>query len=126
MTDDEVAAALSRLDPTKATGFDKVSARVLKTTAPAVSSSLCHLFNTCLRTSQFPSEWKAAKIIPIPKSAQARSADEYRPISILPVVAKVLEFSLSMIRSTSILSITISFMRPSLVLDLSTVPRMFS
>jgi len=51
ITEDEVTAALSRLHPTKVTGVDMVSARVLKTTAPAVSSSLYRLFNACLRTS---------------------------------------------------------------------------
>ena len=57
--EDEVAAALTRPDPTKDTGADLISAKVLKTPALAVSSSLCHLFNACLRLSQFPSEWKA-------------------------------------------------------------------
>ena len=44
ITEDEVTVALTRLDPAKATGVDMFSASVLKTTAPAVSSSLCRLF----------------------------------------------------------------------------------
>ena len=83
--------ALTRLDPAKATGVGIVSFRVLKTTAPAVSSSLCRLFNAYLRTSQFLSRWKAATVIPIPKTSYANTPDEYLPISILPVIARVME-----------------------------------
>ena len=38
-----------------------------------------------------PAEWKAANFIPVPKSSQSKQMDEFRPISILPVVAKVFE-----------------------------------
>ena len=82
---------MSRLDPSKATGADALNARILRATAPAISSGLSKLFNYILKTSQIPTEWKAAKVIPVPKSANAQSADKYRPISILPVVAKVFE-----------------------------------
>ena len=91
ITEEDVLCALSKLDPSKATGADALSARILRTTAPAISSSLCKLFNYSLKTSQIPTEWKAANVIPVPKSVNARSVDEYRPISILPVVAKVFE-----------------------------------
>ena len=91
ISEEDVFCALSRLDPSKATGADALSARILRATAPAISSGLSKLFNYSLKTSQIPTEWKAANVIPVPKSANARSVDEYRPISILPVVAKVFE-----------------------------------
>ena len=91
ISEKDVLCALSRLDPSKATGADALSARILRATAPAISSGLSKLFNYSLKTSQIPTEWKAANVIPVPKSANARSVDEYRPISILPVVAKVFE-----------------------------------
>ena len=91
ISEEDVLCALSRLDPSKATGADALSARIFRATAPAISSGLSKLFNYSLKTSQIPTEWKAANVMPVPKSANARSVDEYRPISILLVVAKVLE-----------------------------------
>ena len=86
---EEVAQALANLDTNKATGMDDISAWMLKTTAPAISDSLCDLFNSSLRLSQIPSEWKAARVIPVPKTSRARTVEDYRPIFILPIVAKV-------------------------------------
>jgi hypothetical protein len=40
---------------------------------------------------QFPSEWKAARVIPLFKKGQRSLLDNYRPISILPVVSKLME-----------------------------------
>ena len=39
----------------------------------------------------FPSAWKIARICPIPKTKEAKCNDDYRPISILPVLSKVYE-----------------------------------
>ena len=88
---EEVTQALANLDTKKATGVDDISAWMLKTTAPAISGSLCDLFNSSLRLSQIPSEWKAARVIPVPTTSRARTVEDYRPISIVPIVAKVFE-----------------------------------
>ena len=42
-------------------------------------------------SGQIPSEWKSAKIIPIYKAGPKSDMGNYRPISILPVVSKVIE-----------------------------------
>ena len=47
---------------------------------------ITHLFNFIVTTSTFPSKWKHAKIIPVPKNNS-----EFRPIAILPFLSKVLE-----------------------------------
>ena len=53
--------------------------------------NICAIFNASLATSKIPAEWKAARI-PIPKKAgTTKNVDNFRPISILPVVAKVFE-----------------------------------
>lgn len=59
--------------------------------APAVSSSPTTLFNTSLMNGQFPSERKLANVTPVPKTRDAQLVTNYRPISFLPVVAKVFE-----------------------------------
>ena len=52
---------------------------------------LTYLINMSLRTGQVPNEWKQAKVLPLFKSGNATELDNYRPISILPILSKVLE-----------------------------------
>ena len=53
--------------------------------------SLTSLFNASLESGMIPSEWKAANITPVPKGADRELVKNYRPISVLPIVAKVFE-----------------------------------
>ena len=83
---------LVNLDISKSSGTDGISARMLKSSALSIAPSLTKLFNLSLTTGVLPSEWKLARVVPIPKSdSPSTSATGYRPISILPIVSKVLE-----------------------------------
>ena len=54
-------------------------------------SKLTFLFNLSLRSGKLPSQWKVSNVIPIFKSGDPSNASNYRPISLLPLVSKVLE-----------------------------------
>ena len=56
-----------------------------------IATPLTHLINLSLTTNVFPADWKIAKIIPIYKSGSRSNLDNYRPISILPVLSKIIE-----------------------------------
>ena len=91
-TVDSVADLLANLDISKSSGVDDISARMLKSTAYSIAPSLTELFNLSLTSGTFPSEWKLARVVPIPKTdTPSTSTSGYRPISILPIVSKVLE-----------------------------------
>ena len=64
---------------------------MLKFTADSITPSLTVLFNMSISTGVFPSEWKVGRIVPVPKGSNKASPSGYRPISILPVIIKVLE-----------------------------------
>ena len=49
------------------------------------------MINLSLKTSIFPTDWKAAKVIPTHKSGAHSNPDNYRPISVLPVISKIIE-----------------------------------
>ena len=70
-----------------------MSARLLKECPDLISWSLAPIFNQSIDTGIFPDEWKNARIKPlIFKKAGSRSdPSNYRPISIIPIVAKVFE-----------------------------------
>ena len=52
-------------------------------TAPAISSSMCGIFNETLMMAEIPVEWKAARIVPIPKSTHAKCVEDFCPLSVL-------------------------------------------
>ena len=50
---------------------------------------LCAIINRCIVSSIFPTEWKSTKVIPSFKQGERSDFNNYRPISMIPVVAKV-------------------------------------
>lgn len=82
---------LAHLDTSKSTGPDGISVRLLKLTAPSVAGSLTTLFNHSLSNGSVLREWKAANITPVPKGGVKQQVNNSRPISLLPVIGKVLE-----------------------------------
>ena len=75
----------------KAAGHDDIPHGMLKDAASEIAKPLCYLINLSLQTGIVPAEWKIAKVTPIHKSGSTSNLDNYRPISILPVLSKILE-----------------------------------
>ncbi len=91
ITDLDVYSVLNSLDPNKATGPDGIPARLLKTCALALYQPIHHIFTQCLEQSYTPTEWRIHQITPIFKSGDRGSVTNYRPISLLCCISKVLE-----------------------------------
>lgn len=90
-TENQITDLLLSLNTAKSTGPDRISATMLRSTAASIAPSLTKLFNLSIATGCFPTGWKCARITPIFKSADPALPSNYRPISILPIVSKVLE-----------------------------------
>ena len=86
-----VERELKKLKRKKSTGLDGIPSGFLKENASTIAGPLSHIINLSLSTSTIPADWKTAKIIPIFKSGQPNDPNNYRPISILPVMSKILE-----------------------------------
>jgi hypothetical protein len=89
----EVEQRLNNLDTSKAYGPDGIPPRSLKECSKEISPSLCSIFNKSLATGRVPVEWKQANVIPIHKKDRVVPVTNYRPISLLSIVSKVLERS---------------------------------
>lgn len=87
----EVKALLEGLDDSKAVGPDNISPRLLRRCAPELSNPLAALFNHCLDNSVWPEAWKVSNVVPIHKKNSKSEVKNYRPVSLLPVLSKVLE-----------------------------------
>ena len=91
VTEEEILRTLLKLETTKATGPDSIPSRPLKETAVQIAPSLAHLFNMSLSCAEIPDEWKTAIIVPVYKKGNKCHVENYRPISLLSIVSKVLE-----------------------------------
>ena len=93
-----VRKVVMNLDLSKASGPDCIPVVVLKSCEPELSYILAELFNKCLKESCFPDFWKVSSVVPVFKNVGERSpAKNYRPVSLLSVVSKVILLSMLMI-----------------------------
>ena len=60
----------------------------LKKTATIIAPSICKLFNKPLQQGTVPLDWKLANVVP---NVDKEYTENYRPISLLPIISKVLE-----------------------------------
>ena len=91
ITTDFVLQELKHMPSTKATGLDDISIDVLKLAAPEIVSSITYICNLSLKTATFPAKWKEAKVTPPHKGGSRHDCSNYRPISVVLILSKILE-----------------------------------
>lgn len=88
----DVEGVIKTLKRRKACGLDKINNEMLKNLPQNAITYLTSIYNACLKLQYFPNAWKTAKVIPIPKPGKPLNRPEnYRPISLLSSLGKVLE-----------------------------------
>lgn len=85
-----ILSIIQNLDPNSAVS-DCITPKILKAISVTVAPYLNHAFNLCLTEGVFPSILKKAVVIPIHKSGDKFTFNNYRPISLLSILSKVLE-----------------------------------
>ena len=91
VTQGEVLREINGLRSDSSCGPDNIPCKYLKLVADHLASPLTHIINMCIAQQVFPSSWKIARISPIPKVDDRKGNNDYRPISILPVLSKIYE-----------------------------------
>jgi hypothetical protein len=87
----EIFEKLKNLDTKKSTGPDGLPPLLFQRCSSSLTYPLFVIFNKSMETGTFPSIWKEAYIVPLHKSGPAHNVKNYRPISKLSIVSKVLE-----------------------------------
>ena len=90
-TVDDVYKCLSSLDVNKTSGPDNISPRFLKSFAHDLTDSCTFIFKLSMTSGKLPSSWKLANVTPVHKKEDKGKVNNYRPVSLLSVVSKVLE-----------------------------------
>ena len=91
VTDTEILNIIKSLDPNKASGEDSISVKIVKTVNNFISPTRSNLINQAFYEGVYPSSLKLAKVIPILKSGLKTLPGNYRPVSLLSNLNKIIE-----------------------------------
>lgn len=88
----EVSKVIQNLKLNKAPGYDLITAKTLKELPKEGRDFVTYIFNACLTRCFVPPQWKVAQITMVQKPGKPENdVKSYRPISLLPILSKVLE-----------------------------------
>ena len=91
VTTEELSGLIDSLNVNKSSGADCISSRIIKDNINDLVDPLKYIFNLSLEQSVVPDQMKIAKVVPIYKKDNAQVASNYRPISLLSILNKLLE-----------------------------------
>ena len=90
-TPNEVYLLVEQLNPHKGTGPNGIYTEILKLINHLICDTLCKIFNMCITTGRHPDKLKLAHALPIYKKGSRLLVSNYRPISLLSNLNKILE-----------------------------------
>ena len=88
---DTIILVIKHLNDTNAYGSDNISFRFIKDALPVIIFYITAIVNTSIVTGFFPSLWKYPHVIPLHKKGDKDDVSNFRPISLLPIISKILE-----------------------------------
>ena len=87
----EMRKNISGIINKKSSRPNEISNQLLKLAPPYIAGSLTYIFKLCMEQNVFPSEFQKAKVIPLPRTTDHKNLNDYRPVSLLSVLSKLLE-----------------------------------
>lgn len=84
-TSSDILKVIISLKNTHSTGYDDINTKVVKYVMLVISPIICHIIN------KFPNELKTAIIKPLYKKEDKLNINNYRPVALLPIFAKIFE-----------------------------------
>ena len=93
ITSTDTLKIIKELGNTTSSAHDNLDSLALKHGAAILHGPLTHVINTSINTSKFASRWKIGRLLPLHKGKGLSLTDpkSFRPISLLPVIGKVME-----------------------------------
>ena len=90
ITEETIKKLLCCLDVSKGPGMDEISPRFLKDGTEVLAKPIRDIINLSIKLSTFPDKCKIAKLTPLFKKGSKTDPKNYRPISLLPLISKLI------------------------------------
>ena len=87
----EIERFIKGLKSKNSKGYDEITNNILKAIFPSIINALRIIFNKSMSSGEFPENMKLAIVKPLYKAKEKSEICNYRPISLLPVLSKILE-----------------------------------
>lgn len=87
----ETLKQIEAINIAKSSAIDGLSSCILKDALLCLPIHLAYIFNLSIDTGVFPTSWKNANVVLIPKEGARDDPNNYRPVSLLPLPGKMLE-----------------------------------
>ena len=94
ISEEDTKKILLSLDTNKVAGMDQIPANFLRDRAEVMALPFRNIINLSIKFSTFPEECKIAKLKPLFKKGARTDPKNYRPISLVPLVSKIIEKSI--------------------------------
>lgn len=94
VTEKELTELVKNIDTTKSSNVINIENKFLKLCLLSTIPQICFLFNLIFKSAIIPPSWKFATIVPLFKEGNKTDISNYRPISLLSQLAKLLEKSI--------------------------------
>ena len=91
VSEDYILKFLKNINEDKAAGIDSLSGKFLKDGAAVLAKPISQIRNLSIKYSHFPTDCKIAKLKPLFKKGSRTAPKNYRPISLLPLISKLIE-----------------------------------
>ena len=89
--DQEILSLINKLQHKKSGGDDEIRPSMLKTHSDSLTPAITHIINLSFSEGRVPDKLKIAKVIPIFKKNEKHNPNNYRPISLLSIINKIME-----------------------------------
>ena len=90
-TEEEIEKIINELPSKRSSGVDNISNVLLKELSSNLCKPLCLITNSSMQSGVFPDLMKLAEVIPLYKGKSRESETNYRPISLLTTMSKIVE-----------------------------------
>lgn len=94
ITTDEIETIVHKISKKKTRDIYGLSAHLVSQLLREIAEKLAHIFNICMSQGIFPEELKLTRIVPVHKKGDFNDLNNYRPIAIIPTLAKIFEIAI--------------------------------